>query len=83
MKITVSEEQKESFMIKYKKDFETALRSKGEIKSYYKGICTGIEFVLGKLGVITDEEIAKIQTEVSEELEDERNEERIYEERFY
>ena len=79
MKITVSEEQKESFMIEYKKDFETALRSKGEIKSYYKGICIGLEFVLGKLGIITDEEIAKIQEEEKEELENERAEPRIYE----
>ena len=55
------------------------MRSKGEIKSYYKGICTGIEFVLGKLGVITDEEIAKIQEEEKEELENERSEPRIYE----
>ena len=79
MKITVSEEQKEDFLREYKEHFETALRSNGEIKSYYQGICTGIEFILGKLGIITDEEIAKIQEEEKEELENERNEPRIYE----
>ena len=79
MEITISEEQKEYFLREYKEDFRTSLVSKGEIKSYYKGICIGIEFILGKLGIITDEEIAKIQKEEKEELEDEQAEPRIYE----
>ena len=79
MEITITEEQKEEFLKEYKQNFSTSLRAKGEIKSYYQGICTGIEIVLSKLGLITDEEIAKIQEEEKEELEDERVEPRIYE----
>ena len=79
MKITISEEQKEEFLREYKQNFSTSLRAKGEINSYYQGICTGIEIVLSKLGLITDEEITKIQEEEKEEQEEERAEPRIYE----
>jgi len=79
MKITITEEQKEEFLREYKQNFSTSLVAKREIKSYYQGICTGIEIVLSKLGLITDEEIAKIQEEEKEEQEDERAEPRIYE----
>ena len=79
MKITVNEEQKEEFLRVYRHDFETSLVSKGEVSSYYLGMCTGMEFVLTKLGIITPEEIGKMQIEIREELENERDEPRIYE----
>ena len=79
MKIEISKEQKEKLLIEYKQNFSTSLAAKGEIKSYYQGICTGIEIALRKLGLVTDEEIARIQEEEKEEQEDERPEPRIYE----
>ena len=79
MKIAITEEQKEEFLREYKQNFGISLTARGETKSYYQGICTGIEIVLSKLGLITDEEITKIQEEEKEEQEDERAEPRIYE----
>ena len=79
MKIEISEEQKEKLLNEYKYNFGISLKAKGEIKSYYQGICTGIEIALSKLGLVTDEEIAKIQEEEKEEQENERPEPRIYE----
>jgi len=79
MKIEINEEQKEEFLRVYKHDFETSLVSKGEVSSYYSGMCTGMEFVLTKLGIITPEEISKAQIEVKERLEDERSKPIIYE----
>ena len=75
MEITISEEQKEEFLREYKQDFKTFWVSKGSIKSYYEGICVGIELVLTKLGIINDDEITEIQAEISEALEErgERN----------
>ena len=75
----ISEEQKEKLLNEYKYNFGISLTAKGEIKSYYQGICTGIEIALSKLGLVTDEEIAKIQEEEKEEQENERPEPRIYE----
>ena len=79
MKIEISGEQKERLLMEYKYNFGVSLVAKGEIKSYYQGICTGIEIALSKLGLVTDEEIAKIQEEEKEEQENERPEPRIYE----
>ena len=70
----ISEEQKEKLLMEYKYNFGISLTAKGEIKSYYRGICAGIEIALRKLGLVTDEEIARIQEEEKEEQEDERAE---------
>ena len=65
----IDRELRETFIEEYKADFETQLKSKGSIRTFYEGICIGIEFVLTKLGVLDSMEIARIQTEVKERLE--------------
>ena len=64
----IGRELRETFIEEYKADFETQLKSKGSIRTFYEGICTGIEFVLTKLGVLDKMEIARIQTEAKKEV---------------
>ena len=64
----IDRELRGTFIVEYRKGFESQLRTKGPIRSYYLGFCDGIEFVLTKLGVLDSTEISRIQTEVKEEV---------------
>ena len=74
MQITISENQKQEFLKEYEKDYEMYLASGGgEVTIYFMGTTSAMAFVLTKAGIATDEEIAKIQERVKEELEKKPN----------
>ena len=74
----VREKQRQKFLGEYKRDYEAYLTSGGdEVTIYFMGTCSGMEHVLTKLGIASDEEIAKIQENVKEKLKEKRNEPRI------
>jgi len=74
MQITISENQKQEFLKEYEKDYKMYLASGGgELTIYFMGTTSAMAFVLTKAGIATDEEIAKIQERVKEELENKPN----------
>jgi len=74
MEITISENQKEEFLKEYEQDYRTYLTSGGgELTIYFMGTSSAMALVLTKAGIATDEEIAKIQEKVKEELENKPN----------
>ena len=70
MEITISEDKKQKILREYERDYKTYLTSGGgEVTIYFMGTTSGMEYVLTEAGIATDEEIAKIQEKVKEELE--------------
>jgi len=72
MKIEVSEELKDKFLEFYKEDFDTCLRSTGEINAFYRGRCSAMESLLTELGIVDKSEFRQIQADVQENIEDEK-----------
>ena len=79
MEISMSEDEKESFLREYREKFEESFTSKGELKYYFRGIYTGMKMVLKKLAIVSDRELSEMEEEVYDKLEAEMKEPLVYE----